>query len=931
MEELTLEQKQAIAIAEAEMAGSQDSGDQPVKNDPMGFVNKGFAKGVLGAIGDLPAAAMRQFERERRKLKSGVEELLPFTKDQPAGTERTLLGFPIGEEKAPQNPDEMFQDPFGGGESFRRGMANIGAPTPDREPQSPVENIGQAVGENLGVMFPVSKGAQLLSKAPTTTGRVANEMNQFLVQSPVKAMAVEGGASVGQGLARSIAEDQEYGAGGSLALEIGGSVLGGAATALSPTNLISGGVKKVLKPLSKAQSMDRAAARLQDVTDDIPLAVGNIDKNIDTGLAPLAMTEDPGVMSMEQTIAAYDPALGTKLTKEASDTSDRLFKAIGEDANLGSMASTKKVLASNVKRTKATLDARIAIAGERSRKALEDLGDVATEADISIIQRRELQSALDEANVDEKKLWEAIPMKAKTRTQSTISKYEELSKELSLAEKGDMPTVAKQLLGGSKDPEMVPSGVTDAQGNMIMLEGPAPTGRLGKETTLKELNGLYKTLGTEASEARKASKNNTARIAEELRAAILEDMKYVRGDKQARESVGKAREFSKQKNDKFSDGTIGKILGTKKGAVGVDEELTLRTGVGQMGLKGQLATEEIGKATGQNVEELGAVQEFVKRRFLDKTLEDGVVNPTKARDFIANNSELMETYPHLKKQFESARSAEDVNRSITKSSEALRGKLDNKAVSKTAAILKAPVHREVEVVFNSADPEASMQNIVNAIRRDKTGEAKLGLRAGVAEYLTNSIKAGTSLDVNGRPVISGSKLTALLSNSGSRGALAKVFSPKEMKDLDKMANTLVLLNRQQARSGVPASSIINDKAGYISELLGKFIGVKGASAASKATGGGGSIQIPAMGAQVGKKVVRALGADKAQQVLIDALTKDPQLLKALYMRKTKANDIKFQKAWKSYLARSGSRLLVDETADMVEERVAGGDSPQASQ
>ena len=72
MEELTLEQKQAIAIAEAEMAGSQDSGDQPVKNDPMGFVNKGLAKGVLGAICDFPAAAMRQFERERRKLMSVV-------------------------------------------------------------------------------------------------------------------------------------------------------------------------------------------------------------------------------------------------------------------------------------------------------------------------------------------------------------------------------------------------------------------------------------------------------------------------------------------------------------------------------------------------------------------------------------------------------------------------------------------------------------------------------------------------------------------------------------------------------------------------------------------------------------------------------------------------------------------------------------------
>ena len=74
-----------------------------------------------------------------------------------------------------------------------------------------------------------------------------------------------------------------------------------------------------------------------------------------------------------------------------------------------------------------------------------------------------------------------------------------------------------------------------------------------------------------------------------------------------------------------------------------------------------------------------------------------------------------------------------------------------------------------------------------------------------------------------------------------------------------------------------------------------------------------------MGAQLGKKLVRALGADKAQQVLIDALTNDPALLKALYMRKTKANDIKFEKAWRSYLSRSGSRLLIEEGADTEEE------------
>ena len=75
MEELTLEQKKAIAIAKAKMAMSS-SGTQNVENDAMGFVNKGLAKGVLGAPVSATAAAMRQFERERNSVKSGIKNLL---------------------------------------------------------------------------------------------------------------------------------------------------------------------------------------------------------------------------------------------------------------------------------------------------------------------------------------------------------------------------------------------------------------------------------------------------------------------------------------------------------------------------------------------------------------------------------------------------------------------------------------------------------------------------------------------------------------------------------------------------------------------------------------------------------------------------------------------------------------------------------------
>ena len=901
---LTQEQQEMVLIAKArrrraakdEAEGTGMKPREKVEDDAIGFVNKGIAQDFLGAPVDAVAAGMNLFEAERKRAASGIKNLLGIS----------------GETEEPAAPVE----PFGGGQSVRRGFENVGIPTPDRAPQSPLEHAAQIGGGAAGLAIPLAKGAQVLSKAGGVTGKVAGSMNDLLVQNPLQSLAIEGGAVGGQGIARSVAEEQEYGQGGSMAAEVLGGLAGGFAASGPIQRLAMGTGRRIVKPYTAEASMDRAATRLREVTDDIPLAQRNIDKNMDTGLQPSAMTEDPGLMSMEQTIARYDPALGTKMDKQTSDAADRLAKAIGMDSKLGSMASTKKVLEANVKRTKAGLDTRIEIAAERSRNALDDIGEVATEAEISKIQRAELQSALDEATVQEKKLWAAVPKSAKVTTSNVIKEYKKLMRELPDVQKDNMPAKARQQLGGDMESEMIPAGVIDPRTNeMIMLEGPTPAGKLGNLTTVNDLDGLYKVLGEVAKDATTNNKNNTARIAGKLREAIIEDMKNIKGDKAARESVGKAREFSKLKNEKFSEGTIGKILGTKKGAIGVDPELTLGAGVGQGGLKGSLAAREIAKATDKDIGQLGAVQEFIKRKFLAHSLVDGIIDPNKARDYIAKNPDLMETYPHLREQFKSARNAEDVSRSIKKSSEALRGKIDQKTVSKTAAILNAPVHKEVANIFSSQDPAASMQNVVNAVKRDRSGAATKGLRAGVADYLTNLIKTA-DVDVKNRPISSGAKLkTALAKGSSSRSAMEKVYSAKEMSNWDRIADTLILNNRQMAKKGTPAAFVIQDKSGVISELIGKVSGTKFASWLSAKTGGGGSIQVPAMGAAMGKKAMKAIGADKAQQVLIDALTTDPQLLKALYLRKSKANDKLFDLQWRKYLARSGTRLTAQEAAD----------------
>ena len=105
---------------------------------------------------------------------------------------------------------------FGGSESIRRGLANIGAPTPDRDPEGYLENIGQVGGEVASMMIPIAKGAQVLSKGTGTAARVAQAMNKPMTSIPgaLGAAGVEGGGVVGAGIARDVAKEQEVGSGG---------------------------------------------------------------------------------------------------------------------------------------------------------------------------------------------------------------------------------------------------------------------------------------------------------------------------------------------------------------------------------------------------------------------------------------------------------------------------------------------------------------------------------------------------------------------------------------------------------------------------------------------------------------------------------------------------------------------------------------------
>ena len=209
---LTQEQKEIIAISQAR----KRMADQAVAEGKGPKVHKGREK--------LRGDPISQLNKGLAALVSGIPELI-------------TMGSRAQGRKTGGTPTALVE----------KGFEAIGAPVAQRAPETPMEFIGQVGGEAAAFALPMGKAAQLTAQATKGAGALggaAQSMNQLLVKSPIQASLIESGAVGGQGIARSIAEEQEFGPAASLALEVGSGLLGGFAGSGPLQRLASGGIRR---------------------------------------------------------------------------------------------------------------------------------------------------------------------------------------------------------------------------------------------------------------------------------------------------------------------------------------------------------------------------------------------------------------------------------------------------------------------------------------------------------------------------------------------------------------------------------------------------------------------------------------------------------------------------------------------------------------
>lgn len=882
MAELSKEQQQAIAKARARQRqqtsrpASEVNARKGPEESKMAFFNKALAQ-TVGA---------------------------------PVDVTNALLGV-VGLEQ---------EKPFGGSESIREGMAGIGAPTPERAPETMGERIASGTGEAAGFVLPAAAIAKRYQAAKGIGGQIASGFNRELVEKPIRSVGGELAAGAGVGVGRDIAEQNELGTTGQFAAEMIGGLAPSAAM-MSPTlaaaKLGKRGAEKLgakaFVPFTSKGAEARAARRIQELSDNPEEAIDAIERLSSSGLSPAGRTGQEGLLDLEDAVLRGDPARARQMSQRTSESLEELQDAILTEGR-EVIGKPKQLMDARKKRAVAALDARVERATDEATQSLEALGDVSPE-EATLAVRGSLEKALNDAKVEENRLWNRIPQNAKAPITKTKDKFKQLKKGLASAQSEDMPASARKVLGGDEKVEPQFLDVLDARGNRIEIT-PVSGGR----TTIKELDGLYKKLGEEATQARAAKDFNKARIAEELRESILDDIAQAEGGPVVQETIQTARAFSKQLNEKFRKGPAGKILGYgREGGPALAPELGLEKTMGTGKQAGELARRSIARATQDDPTAMEGMQNYIKGQFMRNVVDDGQVNPSRAQTFIRNNKELLDAFPGLRQQLTAAKTTEDVRRRVTKQADFFRRKIEKPEVGTASKVLNSTVGDEMDRIFSRSndDPAATMRAVKRSLAKDKTGEAMKGFKSGASEWL---FKQATPQGPMG--IVNGTKVLKILRDPVNSRVFKQIYTPSEMARIKRTAEIMQKFQKQQATNRQKIN-VLNDRPAWMLNALAGVLGARAGSQVARGSGYG-NIQIPGIFASTARDITRRLTADKAAQMLSDAI-EDEKLFKALLeyrpLQKNRSaiqRNKKYEKTLKAWMAGPGSRLFDDEEGDEME-------------
>lgn len=735
--------------------------------------------------------------------------------------------------------------------SAKNGLSNLmraaGIAVAEGAPETPGQAFAQGVGEAVGALIPMGATLQAGRTAGGLVGNLSDDaMRALSTRTGMAAEATAGGLSAAAEKAAADAGAPAWAQGVAAVAAPMGAFGTLAAARNTPLAMAGRKAKAALAPYTRAGAMEVARKRMQTLaggserSDEI---AARVTQDNPLNLTPAQQTGDQNMLALERLAADQDPTLRDGLTARRAESETLAAETI--DAG-GNVADAQAFFAQRRQAFKQDLQARADRAVADSEGKIRQIESTRLDEDSSVAATNGVRAEFDKARETETELWARVDRDAVAGTTQAKAVAEKWSAELGRARADDMPQVVK---------------------NLLLDEG-----GFGEEETVREVYNLYSKLREVARHAKAGTnqRNTLARVANEVADALLADLGAKNGTTAVGRQINEARAYSAAMHETFDQGAPAKILRrTLAGDTAIEPELALSRTVKPGGIEGAVASRQL-EGAGVNSD---IIEDYVAGQFAKSAVspDTGEITLGQARRFMAKNRALLERYPGLKIDIESAVKNGETAKQFSERIASRLATLENERRSAAAAFMGAEPERAIDAVFKAKNSAQAARRVANEARKDETGAAL----AGVKSAFTNNLMAKASTVRDGRSIISGDAFLRVLADPQTRRVVSQIFSSQEIDRMRRIGGQLAFID---ARAPDIGGSLSGAKAPKLVEFIARIVAAR--QGAELGGSGGGSIQTASMASERVKNTLSRLTNDRASQILADAVT-DPDLFRVL--------------------------------------------------
>lgn len=615
-------------------------------------------------------------------------------------------------------------------------------------------------------------------------------------------------------------------------------------------------LKRSWKNRGQTSEEVRAATRAQAETISPELTLQRlnepeaIDKEM-SGMLPAFVSNDPGVQAITNAAREQDPEFAREFSKIASDQSASLRKAALQngDPDKATQAVTNRLQRIGAKATVDTAEFK------KSGKI----------ADISEDVSNKLDNAFSEGRQMEKSVWNEVPENPSASPANTRSAVKQIYKENTLPS------------SKAKVPDAIKKNVGEPNKKGKLVGGP-----LGEKTPKAgQIHEMYSELGDEL--AKKDLTPKQKRMIMNVRQAALDDLDNVKGGEKYRKAIN----YSRDLNNKFTKGEIGKVLGFEKGDPVASNDLMNKL-AGKQGVEQANAVDELLAASPRTEDN---VKDFLRSSFwhdATKKLPSGekTVNPDRARRFMESHDEVLQKFPDIRSEMEKATDSQEALDNMYKASSVSDMSPYNQEKSAASYFLnQEPTEAMGSIISNSSQRKSKLKKMVKTVQEDGDKGAMQGLKTSFMESLFDRNRLGSLTDEHTQQqFVSGKGLRKNLDDLEESATGSGLFSKAEYGRLKQIANRMEGIENTLQKGATEGGVIEPKMPKKLLDIVVRTSAARGGGAAGGASMGGG-LQTANIATSEARKALQTMSNDEAEGLLIQAV-RDPEKFKKLMQSDT---------------------------------------------